>query len=115
MSEYADGFDDGKGEKFDELMVEIVALREQVEIANKSADDQMFQKRKAEAENAALRKDASSKWAFLEWRDRAEKAEAEIAAKQARIDALMFEYCPIEMSLEQIMEWKKHQRPVQEG
>jgi dsDNA-specific endonuclease/ATPase MutS2 len=56
MSEYADGFDDGKGEKFDELMVEIVDLREQVEIANKSADDQMFQKRKAEAENAALRK-----------------------------------------------------------
>jgi chromosome segregation ATPase len=197
MSEYADGFDDGKGEKFDELMVEIVALREQVEIANKSADDQMFQKRKAEAENAALHQDASSKWAFLEWRDRAEKAEAEnatlrlnlsvtmeelgemrdraekaeaenaaqlkelhrisealgtneghssvthietlreqlkdcsaafdkqqemldrnaeqLANKQARIDALMFEYCPIEMSLEQIMEWKKHQRPVQEG
>ena len=27
MSEYADGFDDGKGEKFDELMVEIVNLR----------------------------------------------------------------------------------------
>jgi hypothetical protein len=55
MSEYADGFDDGKGEKFDELMVEIVTLREQVEIANRSADDQMFQKRKAEAENATLR------------------------------------------------------------
>jgi hypothetical protein len=68
-----------------------------------------------ERENAALREqlaalhqDASSKWAFLEWRTRAEKAEA-------KIDALMFEYCPIEMSLEQIMEWKKHQRPVQEG
>ena len=30
MSEYADGFDDGKGEKFDELMVEIVALRQQL-------------------------------------------------------------------------------------
>ena len=30
MSEYADGFDDGKGEKFDELMEEIVALREQL-------------------------------------------------------------------------------------
>lgn len=28
MSEYADGFDDGKGEKFDELMEEIVILRE---------------------------------------------------------------------------------------
>ena len=31
-------------------------------------------------ELTALRKDASSKWAFLEWRDRAEKAEAENAA-----------------------------------
>jgi hypothetical protein len=31
-------------------------------------------------EIAALRQDASSKWAFLEWRDRAEKAEAENAA-----------------------------------
>ena len=30
MSEYADGFDDGKGEKFDELMEEIVSLREQL-------------------------------------------------------------------------------------
>lgn len=29
MSEYADGYDDGKGAQFDELMVEIVALREQ--------------------------------------------------------------------------------------
>jgi hypothetical protein len=89
MSEYADGFDDGKGEKFDELMVEIVALREQVEIANKSADDQMFQKRKAEAENAALRKDASSKWAFLEWRDRAEKAEAENATLRNALSRLV--------------------------
>jgi hypothetical protein len=31
MSEYADGFDDGKGEKFDELMVEIVALRQRLQ------------------------------------------------------------------------------------
>ena len=31
MSEYADGFDDGKGEKFDELMEEIAALRKDAE------------------------------------------------------------------------------------
>lgn len=36
MSEYADGFDDGKGEKFDELMIEIVALREQLAVAGKA-------------------------------------------------------------------------------
>jgi len=33
----------------------------------------------------------------------------QLADKQAKIDALMFEYCPIEMSLEQIARWKKHQ------
>jgi hypothetical protein len=37
MSEYADGFDDGKGEKFDELMVEIVALRQQLKEAEVDA------------------------------------------------------------------------------
>jgi hypothetical protein len=86
-----------------------------------------------ERELAALHQDASSKWAFLEWRDRAEKAEAELAAcsaqfdrqqeqldrnadqiasKQAQIDRLMMEYCPEEMSPEQKAEWKKHQRPL---
>ena len=60
-------------------------------------------------ELAALHQDASSKWAFLEWRDRAEKAEAKNAAKQARIDALMLEYCPEEMTEEQTARWKKHQ------
>jgi hypothetical protein len=34
MSEYADGFDDGKGEKFDELMEEITTLRQQLAKAN---------------------------------------------------------------------------------
>lgn len=34
-------------------------------------------------------------------------------AKQAKIDALMIEYCPSEMSDEQRSEWAKHQRPAQ--
>ena len=33
---------------------------------------------------AALRLDASSKWAFLEWRDRAEKAEAALAKEEGK-------------------------------
>ena len=33
-----------------------------------------------EKELAALHQDAASKWAFLEWRDRAENAEAELTA-----------------------------------
>lgn len=33
-----------------------------------------------------------------------------VFAQQAKIDALMFEFCPDEMSAEQITEWAKHQR-----
>lgn len=33
-------------------------------------------------------------------------------AKQAKIDALMMEFCPGEMSKEQCDEWAKHQQPV---
>lgn len=40
MSEYADGFDDGKGEKFDELMVEITTLREQLKDCSSAFDRQ---------------------------------------------------------------------------
>lgn len=35
----------------------------------------------------------------------------EIEAKQARIDSLMLEFCPDEMTEEQIFEWGKHQKP----
>lgn len=34
-------------------------------------------------------------------------------AKQAKIDALMLEHCPNEMSPEQMAEWGKHQHPVE--
>lgn len=40
---------------------------------------------------------------------------AEVEAKQARIDALMFEYCPDEMTPEQIEEWARHQKRVPES
>lgn len=36
------------------------------------------------------------------------------AALQAQIDRLMLEYCPSEMTPEQIENWKRHQRPVAE-
>lgn len=41
-------------EKSQKLEAEVAELREALEIANRSADDQMFQKRKAEAEVARL-------------------------------------------------------------
>jgi hypothetical protein len=40
-------------------------------------------------ELAALHQDASSKWAFLEWRDRAEKAEAENATLRNALSRLV--------------------------
>ena len=45
-------------------------------------------------------------------RARLEKAGKDAASKQARIDELMLEYCPDEMTPEQIDEWAKHQEPV---
>lgn len=36
-----------------------------------------------------------------------------IAALEAKIDALMLEYCPDEMTKEQLGNWAAHQRPVQ--
>jgi hypothetical protein len=39
-----------------------------------------------------------------------EAAKAERDALQARIDALMLEYCPEEMTEEQLKTWKENQR-----
>jgi hypothetical protein len=44
--------------------------------------------------------------------ERIAELEREVAAKQARIDALMFEHCPDEMTPEQVAEWGRHQRVV---
>jgi hypothetical protein len=51
---------------------------------------------------------------------RAPKVEApttcrQCAAKQAQIDRLMLEYCPDEMTPEQMEEWARNQRPGQES
>lgn len=35
--------------------------------------------------------------------------ERAVEANQAKIDALMLEYCPADMSIEQIANWQKHQ------
>jgi len=63
-----------------------------------------------ERENARLRqqlKDCSA--AFDKQQEQLDRNAEQLASKQAKIDALMFEHCPIEMSLEQIARWKKHQ------
>ena len=43
---------------------------------------------------------------------RAEVGTQREAALQAQIDRLMLEYCPEEMTPEQVEEWGKHQRPA---
>jgi hypothetical protein len=47
--------------------------------------------------------------AQLAWRDQV------IAEKQAQIDRLMLEYCPDEMTPEQMAEWARHQKPVSDS
>jgi hypothetical protein len=43
--------------------------------------------------------------------DEYNQLKAEIASKQAEIDRLMLEFCPTEMTDEQIDNWAKHQVP----
>lgn len=47
--------------------------------------------------------------------DRQEILEQQLGAAQAKIDELMLEYCPNEMTQEQLDEYAKHQKPVSEG
>jgi hypothetical protein len=44
------------------------------------------------------------------WRGGWEAQAVEVAAQQAKIDALMLEYCPEDMTPEQFAEWAKHQK-----
>ena len=93
MSEYADGFDDGKGEKFDELMVEIVALRQQLKDCSAVVDQQQKQLDRNAEQIAALRLDAERyRWlrddkrgrslsvSSLEWTGSAELSDAAVDA-----------------------------------
>lgn len=41
-----------------------------------------------------------------------ERLRAQVGALQARVDALMLEFCPGEMTEEQIETWARHQRPA---
>lgn len=50
-----------------------------------------------------------TKSAALEWYRK------ELDAKQAEIDRLMLEYCPNEMSVEQIVNWSNNQRALEES
>lgn len=47
--------------------------------------------------------------------DENESLRQQLAAKQAEVDALMLEYCPGEMSQEQLEEWCRNQLPTKEN
>lgn len=47
--------------------------------------------------------------------DTATRVMQQLAAKQAEVDALMLEYCPSEMSQEQLEEWGRNQLPTKEN
>ena len=46
--------------------------------------------------------------------DKIEELQKKLAASQARIDQLMLEFCPEEMTQEQMTEWANNQTSVQE-
>lgn len=72
--------------------------------------------RQLEAENARLAAENTALQLEQKMRLMAEESNArlreELAAKQAKIDNLMLEYCPDEMTPEQMAEWAKYQRPL---
>jgi hypothetical protein len=51
--------------------------------------------------------------ALQRYHDRVTLLEHRCDHLQAKIDSLMLEYCPDEMTLSQITEWAKHQRQVE--
>ena len=52
---------------------------------------------------------------LLEWAEKdVLELRQQLAAKQSEVDALMLEYCPSEMSKEQLDTWAAHQRPAKE-
>lgn len=56
--------------------------------------------------------DAAERTEAAEPMRRALAAERELAEARAKIDALMLEYCPDEMTPGQVDEWARHQRPI---
>ena len=60
----------------------------------------------------SVQKRLATSWGYV----KAEQAECkECGAKQAQIDRLMLEYCPDEMTPEQMQEWGNNQRPVEQA
>ena len=90
----------------DKLNAEILALHRQLAAEKLRADQgwQRYENANAQLQGMRSRLAKACDYAMAQQR--------ELNAKQAKIDALMLEYCPNEMTPEQIEEWGKHQRRV---
>jgi len=63
-----------------------------------------------ERENVVLREKLKDCSAVVDrQQEQLDRNQEQLASKQAKIDALMVEHCPDEMTEEQVAEWKKHQ------
>lgn len=56
-----------------------------------------------------------NKWVLADavWKAAEDKGLLNLEAKQAKIDQLMLEFCPDEMSKDQLSNWEKHQKYVE--
>ena len=88
----------------------IKALRFQGRFGSES-EEQARLRRYKERNEAADRIEADA-CRIEELERRNAELEAALNAKQAEIDRLMLEYCPDEMTIEQVKEWERHQRPA---
>lgn len=68
-------------------------------------------KAQEEAEDLRQRLELAEAWTVI-WKHAAEYAAREADARQATIDRLMLEYCPDEMTQEQIEQWAASQRSM---
>ena len=89
-------------------------LREQIKCGHSMEIDSLARERdELMAENKRLKaiENIANEFGIVGFVD-IEELREQLAAAQAKIDSLMLEYCPDEMTPEQIENWGKHQKAV---
>lgn len=62
---------------------------------------------------ASLKQDKDYAWQNVRILERArQEQDKKLETLQAKLDAVMLEYCPEDMTQEQVDNWARHQRPV---
>jgi chromosome segregation ATPase len=89
----------GAADALSQLQAENAELRRELDYAEMAASAEAKFADEMKAERDAARREL-------------EEAQKDAGAKQAEIDRLMLEYCPDEMTTDQMAEWAAHQRPA---